>query len=180
MEESQGSDYNAEAFSASILSWKNTCYLAAISARRSYQRSLLLAPWQANMYTDIAITSDLIYTLNKSSGSDLNVRYGVFPSSKFETLFLFCLLDFSFIALKLTVFFTRQPSEKMAMGALLLERANHEFWVALGCLSDYNALKQHALIRALQLDVSLAVAWAYLGKVLFTPYCKILSVLKLK
>lgn len=54
----------------------------------------------------------------------------------------------------------------MALGALLLEGDNYEFWVALGCLSDHNALKQHALIRGLQLDVSLAVGWAYLGKVL--------------
>lgn len=54
----------------------------------------------------------------------------------------------------------------MALGALLLETENYEFWVALGYLSTHNALKQHALIRGLQLDVSLAVAWAYLGKVL--------------
>ena len=54
----------------------------------------------------------------------------------------------------------------MALGALLLEGDNYEFWVALGCLSDHNALKQHALIRGLQLDVSLPVGWAYLGKVL--------------
>lgn len=54
----------------------------------------------------------------------------------------------------------------MALGALLLEGDNYEFWVALGCLSGYNALRQHALIRGLQLDVSLAIAWAYLGKVL--------------
>jgi hypothetical protein len=54
----------------------------------------------------------------------------------------------------------------MALGALLLEGDNIEFWVVLGCLSDHNALKQHALIRGLQLDVSLAVSWAYLGKVL--------------
>lgn len=54
----------------------------------------------------------------------------------------------------------------MALGALLLEGDNIEFWVALGCLSDHNALKQHALIRGLQLDVSLAVSWAYLGKAL--------------
>lgn len=53
----------------------------------------------------------------------------------------------------------------MALGALLLEGDNSEFWVALGCLSDHNALKQHALVRGLHLNASLAVAWAYLGKV---------------
>lgn len=47
----------------------------------------------------------------------------------------------------------------------MLEGDNHEFWVAMGCLSNQDALKQHAYIRALQLDGSLAVAWAYLGKV---------------
>ena len=52
------------------------------------------------------------------------------------------------------------------MGALLLEGDNYVFWVTLGCLSDRNALNQHALIRGLQLNVSLAVAWGYLGKVL--------------
>ena len=61
---------------------------------------------------------------------------------------------------------SRQMAEKMSMGALLLEGDNYEFWLALGCLSDNNALNQHALIRALQLNVSLAVAWGYLGKVL--------------
>lgn len=62
--------------------------------------------------------------------------------------------------------FTRQLSEKMALGGLSLEGDNYEFWVALGCLSGHNAMKQHALIRGLQLDVSSAVAWSYLGKVL--------------
>ncbi|KAK9103609.1 hypothetical protein Sjap_020863 [Stephania japonica] len=57
-----------------------------------------------------------------------------------------------------------QLPEKMSLGGLLIEGMNTEFWVALGCLSSNSALKQHALIRALQLDVSLAVAWAYLGK----------------
>lgn len=55
----------------------------------------------------------------------------------------------------------------MTLGGLFLEGYNNEFWVALGCLSLDAALKQHAFVRSLQLDVSLAVAWAYLGKVLF-------------
>lgn len=58
----------------------------------------------------------------------------------------------------------------MALGALLLEGDNYEFWVSLGCLSENRALKQHALIRGLQLDISSAVAWAYLGKVLSYIY----------
>ncbi|XP_048331542.1 tetratricopeptide repeat protein SKI3 isoform X2 [Ziziphus jujuba] len=131
VEEDQGLEFNAEDFNASIFCWKNTCYLAAISAKFSYQRALLLAPWQANIYTDIAISSDLINTLNKRTGHDLD---------------------------------TWQPPEKMALGALLLEADNYDFWVTLGCLANHNALKQHALVRGLQLDVSLAVAWAYLGK----------------
>lgn len=53
----------------------------------------------------------------------------------------------------------------MALGALFLEGDNCQFWVTLGCLSNYNGLKQHALIRGLQLDVSLADAWAHIGKV---------------
>lgn len=62
----------------------------------------------------------------------------------------------------------------MCFGGILLEGYNDEFWVALGCLSGNTALKQHALIRGLQLDVSLAVAWAYLGKVI-TDLCETLK-----
>lgn len=130
-EQGQGLEFDVEAFNASILSWKQTCCIAAVSAKCSYQRALHMAPWQANIYTDIAIASDLISSLNKSYGNNLNAW---------------------------------QLSEKMALGALLLEGDNIEFWVALGCLSDHDALKQHALIRGLQLNVSLAVGWAYLGK----------------
>lgn len=65
----------------------------------------------------------------------------------------------------------RSIAEKMCFGGILLEGYNDEFWVALGCLSDHTALKQHALIRGLNLDVSLTVAWAYLGKVIST-LCK--------
>ncbi|KAL1560754.1 tetratricopeptide repeat protein SKI3 isoform X2 [Salvia divinorum] len=55
-------------------------------------------------------------------------------------------------------------AEKMCFGGIFLEGNNDEFWVALACLSNNTALKHHALVRGLQLDVSLAVAWAYLGK----------------
>lgn len=78
MEEDQGLEFNAEDFNASIFCWKNTCYLAAISAKFSYQRALLLAPWQANIYTDIAISSDLINTLNKRTGHDLDTWYDLY------------------------------------------------------------------------------------------------------
>ncbi|KAK7366458.1 hypothetical protein VNO80_08448 [Phaseolus coccineus] len=122
---------NKEAFNASINSWRRTCFFAARHAKFSYQRALHLSPWQANIYADIAVTSDLITSLDKSYKQDINAR---------------------------------QMAEKMSMGALLLEGDNYEFWLALGCLSDHNALNQHALIRALQLNVSLAVAWGYLGK----------------
>nr|XP_011464990.1 PREDICTED: tetratricopeptide repeat protein 37 [Fragaria vesca subsp. vesca] len=131
MEEDHGLEFDVEAFNNSILSWKHTCYVAAKTARCSYQRALHLAPWQANAYSDIAVTSNYINSLDNSSGHD---------SSSW------------------------QPSEKMALGALLLEGDNSEFWVGLGCLCNDNALKQHALIRGLQLNVSLAVAWAILGK----------------
>ncbi|XVE94342.1 hypothetical protein REPUB_Repub02eG0001100 [Reevesia pubescens] len=127
---SQCLECSAETFEKSIYSWKNTCRFAAISAKNSYQRALHLAPWHANIYIDIAISSNLI--------------------SSYE--------DYAHDR------FTWQLSEKMTLGALLLECDNFEFWVALGCLSECNALKQHALIRGLQLDVSLANAWAYLGK----------------
>lgn len=71
-------------------------------------------------------------------------------------------------ALVIVYYSIRKLPEKMVLGALLLECENSEFWVALGCMSDNSALKLHALIRALHLDVSLAVAWAFMGQVL--PY----------
>jgi len=54
----------------------------------------------------------------------------------------------------------------MSIGGLILEGVNSESWAILGCLSREFVLKQHALIRGLQLDASLAIAWAYLGKVM--------------
>ncbi|KAL5182245.1 Tetratricopeptide repeat protein SKI3 [Glycine soja] len=131
IEDVQELEANKEAFSASIISWRRTCFLAAKHARFSYQRASHLSPWQANIYADIAVTSDLITSLDKNYKQDINAW---------------------------------QLAEKMSMGALLLEGDSYEFWLALGCLSDHNALNQHALIRALQLNVSLAVAWGYLGK----------------
>ncbi|XP_047329203.1 tetratricopeptide repeat protein SKI3 isoform X2 [Impatiens glandulifera] len=119
------------AFRTSVLSWKTVRCSAAFSACRSYKRALHLAPWEANIYMDIAIASHLAYSLMDKSEQDQNAW---------------------------------QLSEKMSCGSLLLEGDNHEFWVTLGCISDNTSLKQHAFIRGLQLDVSLAVSWAFLGK----------------
>ncbi|KAJ7967026.1 Tetratricopeptide repeat protein [Quillaja saponaria] len=131
MGEGQNLEISREAYNASILSWKQTCSLAVTSARCSYQRALHLAPWQANIYSDIAISSDFVTSLSKTCGHDLS---------------------------------SWKLAEKMSVGALLLEGYNYEFWLALGYLSDYSALKQHAIIRGLQLDISSAVAWSYLGR----------------
>ncbi|KAK4276374.1 hypothetical protein QN277_019330 [Acacia crassicarpa] len=131
IDEIQELESDVEAFKTSILSWKKTCYFAARDARVSYQRALHLAPWQANIYADIAVTSDLICSLDNDHKQDSNAW---------------------------------QLSEKMSMGALLLESDNYEFWVALGYVADHISLKQHALIRGLQLNVSLAISWGYLGK----------------
>jgi superkiller protein 3 len=60
----------------------------------------------------------------------------------------------------------RELSEKMSLGALILEPVNKDFWVTLGSVSSDLALKQHSFIRSLHLDMSLSEAWAYLGKVL--------------
>lgn len=132
MIDDQNSELEADAFKSSVHSWSETCHAAVESARISYQKALRLAPWQANIYADIAMSLDLRSKL---------IKISTYKSDSW------------------------QLPEKMALGALLLEGHNYEFWVALGCLSDNHALKQHCLIRALQLDVSLAVAWAYLGKV---------------
>lgn len=78
MEESQDLQLDSQAFNASIVSWKHTCCVAAASARCSYQRALLLAPWNANIYTDIAISSDIILSWTNYSGLDLNAWYDLF------------------------------------------------------------------------------------------------------
>ncbi|KFK42085.1 hypothetical protein AALP_AA2G209100 [Arabis alpina] len=127
----ENSEFTVKTFNDSIISWRSICYSAALLAKASYQRALHLAPWQANLYTDIAITCDLVSSLSDDSET----------SSSWKL------------------------PEKMALGALLLECENSEFWVALGCMSDNSALKLHALIRALHLDVSLAVAWAFMGQI---------------
>ncbi|XP_058073295.1 tetratricopeptide repeat protein SKI3 [Magnolia sinica] len=130
-DEGQGLGIDEDSFKTSISSWKGKRLLAAVIANRSYQRALHLTPWQANIYTDIAISLDLICSLEERSYSDLEAW---------------------------------QLPEKMALGGLMLEANNNEFWLVLGCLSIDNAVKQHAFIRGLQLDVSFAVAWAYLGQ----------------
>ncbi|KAL2895169.1 Tetratricopeptide repeat protein SKI3 [Bienertia sinuspersici] len=119
-----------EAFSKSLLSWRRTRHIAAVSAKCSYQRALHLAPWQANIYMDVAVAVELI--------CPIEVKHEDHTSWKL--------------------------AEKMLLGSLLLEGENHEFWMALGCISGDKALRQHAFIRGLHLDVSLASAWAYLGK----------------
>lgn len=124
-------EIDERSFKVSIEDWKKTCLLAATDAKRLYQRALHLTPWQANIYTDIAISLDLIDSLEEKRTPEPDVW---------------------------------QLPEKMSVGSLMLEGVNSESWVILGSLSKDNALKQHALIRGLQLDASLSVAWAYLGK----------------
>ncbi|KAM0941484.1 putative tetratricopeptide-like helical domain superfamily [Dioscorea sansibarensis] len=124
-------EMNEETFSSSISDWKKTCHLAAVSARKSYQRALHLVPWQANIYTDISIALDLIGSLEESFTADTDVWH---------------------------------LPEKMSVGGLMLEGANSEFWIILGCVSHSYPLQQHAFIRALQLDGSQSAAWAFLGK----------------
>ncbi|VFQ92416.1 unnamed protein product [Cuscuta campestris] len=130
IDEGFGLQSNEKAFTNSVHSWKRICSIAAISASRSYQRALHFAPWQANLYTDVAIALEPCFSLKESHKDDPNVW---------------------------------SRPEKMCLGGLMLEGCNQEFWVTLGCLTNDTMLKQHAYIRGLQLDVSLAVAWANLG-----------------
>ncbi|KAG6514409.1 hypothetical protein ZIOFF_024764 [Zingiber officinale] len=129
--EKKGYDVDEEIFKLSIVSWKKERNSAANSSKHSYQRALHLAPWQANIYTDIAISIELIDSLEEKNKDGQDAW---------------------------------QLPEKMALGGLMLEGGNKEFWVLLGCLASNDALKQHSLIRALQLDLSLSSAWAHLGK----------------
>ena len=60
------------AFFRSLLSWRKARGIAAVSAHCSYQRALHLAPWQANIYMDVAIAEDLICSLEGNYEDDLN------------------------------------------------------------------------------------------------------------
>ncbi|KMZ74256.1 Tetratricopeptide repeat (TPR)-like superfamily protein, partial [Zostera marina] len=122
---------NKEVLEASIHRWRNTCKSSAVNAKQSYQRALHLTPWEASIYTDIAISLDLVQSFEGKSVLDLN---------------------------------SWSLPEKMTLGGLMLDGVNIDIWMILGCLSNKNVLKQHSFIRALQLDVSFAVAWAHLGK----------------
>ncbi|XP_020526306.1 tetratricopeptide repeat protein SKI3 isoform X1 [Amborella trichopoda] len=124
-------EINEESFTASVLSWKKKCCSAARCAKRLYQKALHLAPWEANLSSDVAISQDLFCSWEEEIALDEH---------------------------------DLQLAEKMSLGALMIEGNNDEFWVKLGCSSKNKALQQHALIRALQLDISNATAWAYLGK----------------
>lgn len=72
MEEFRLSETDEKTFRSSINSWKRTCSVAATSASRSYQRALHLTPWQANIYVDIAIASDINFSLKEDPNGDLN------------------------------------------------------------------------------------------------------------
>lgn len=61
------------AFSSSVISWRRTRFLAASHASHFYQRALRLTPWQANIYVDVAIASDLISSLKVNPKEDLPV-----------------------------------------------------------------------------------------------------------
>ncbi|KAG9455553.1 hypothetical protein H6P81_000061 [Aristolochia fimbriata] len=130
----QNGGIDESSFTTSILEWKKKRLKAAIDANRSYQKALRLTPWQANIYNDVAITLEHISSQDVTDTSD---------HSNLDAW---------------------QLPEKMSLGALILEPGNSENWVVLSCLSNHKSLKQHALIRGLQLDLSLSVAWAYLGK----------------
>lgn len=85
-----GSEFDATAFRASISDWKKTCLLAGNAAKQSYQRALHLSPWQTNIYADIAITVDLISSLEEQDTSDIDVWYD-FSSEQLLENYLFFL-----------------------------------------------------------------------------------------
>jgi superkiller protein 3 len=63
-------ELNEEEFRNSILKWRNTRISAACSARKSYQRALHLSPWQPNIYSDMSICLDLIFSLEGTAEPD--------------------------------------------------------------------------------------------------------------
>lgn len=90
IEDVQELEANKEAFSASIISWRRTCFLAAKHARFSYQRASHLSPWQANIYADIAVISDLITSLDKNYKQDINAWYVVCNLVIFNDVLDYC------------------------------------------------------------------------------------------
>lgn len=71
MDENQGLQDDEIAFRNSVLSWHKICFSSAVSASRSYQRALHLAPWQANIYIDIGISVDAICSLKEDEKHNL-------------------------------------------------------------------------------------------------------------
>ncbi|CAA7408040.1 unnamed protein product [Spirodela intermedia] len=121
IEDRKNGENDQELFETSVQRWTRARVLSVQSATHAYQRALHLSPWQANIYSDIANSIDLMDAFDEKIGAPIDIW---------------------------------QLPEKMSLGSLMLEGGNSEFWVSLGCLSPDNPLKQHALIRGLQLDVS--------------------------
>lgn len=68
---------NKEVLEASIHRWRNTCKSSAVNAKQSYQRALHLTPWEASIYTDIAISLDLVQSFEGKSVLDPNSWYEI-------------------------------------------------------------------------------------------------------
>eukprot|EP00897_Mesotaenium_endlicherianum_P007151 jgi/Mesen1/6464/ME000033S05750 len=58
----------------------------------------------------------------------------------------------------------RRAAEKVMAGALRLQPDSAHLWALMGALAQSGPLKQHALIRSLQLEPSCAPAWAGLSQ----------------
>lgn len=75
MENAWGLEIDQRTLIDSIMSWKKKCSVAAVSACRSYQRALHLAPWEANLYIDIGLASDLGFFSEENHKEGLNSWY---------------------------------------------------------------------------------------------------------
>ncbi|KAL6906440.1 hypothetical protein ACP4OV_004041 [Aristida adscensionis] len=148
-------------FKNSILQWKNACLSAANGAKLSYQRALHLAPWEANVHNDTAISLDLIYSMRDNIIPNPNLwelpekmSLGALILEPVNKDFWVTLGSMSSnLALKQHSF----------IRALHLDMSLSEAWAYLGKIyrqSGDRQLAREAFDRARSIDPSLALPWA--------------------
>uniref|UniRef100_A0A6V7QSG7 Tetratricopeptide repeat protein SKI3 n=1 Tax=Ananas comosus var. bracteatus TaxID=296719 RepID=A0A6V7QSG7_ANACO len=145
-------------FKVSIDQWKNTCLLAANSAKCSYQRALHLAPWQANLYADIAMSVDLIYSMEEKKEPD-----PALPEKMCLGALLLEPINKEFWVILGCLSSNHALKQHSFIRGLQLDISLSEAWAYLGKFYESlgeKLLARQAFDRARSIDPSLALPWA--------------------
>lgn len=159
--ESNGIEVDEKSFKTSVSSWRRSSLSSAVVAKLCYQRALHLCPWQANAYTDIALSLDLLCSLEDKDRTDrihwslqekLTVGSLLLEGTNHDTwVLLGCLSNDDAL---------RQHSY---IRSLQLDVALSVGWAHLGKLyrkSGEMKLARKAFDHARSIDPSLALPWA--------------------